>query len=78
MMLVMKNKRELCEFAFVVAITVILKKKRNLNKTYTHIYIYKEQTTIATTACNMSVKTLVKYLKEKKVTFTMIYSCFAF
>jgi hypothetical protein len=65
MMLVMKNKRELCEFAFVVAITVILKKKRrrrrNLIKTYAHTHTKKEQTTIATTACNMSVKTLIKY-----------------
>lgn len=49
LLVVMKNRRELCRLAFVVAITVILEKKlkvregererekeeKNLNKTYT-------------------------------------------
>ena len=62
MMVVMQNKKELCEFTFVVAITVILFRKRNLNKTYTHIKL-KKRTNDNGDYCiqYISVKTLIKY-----------------
>ena len=66
----MKTRRELCEFAFVVATIVILSKREIWIKLAQRREEKKKRTNDsgATIACNLSVKILIKYCGEEEKT----------